>query len=164
MKSKHFYSYINGAHPGQEMTKPTLLTVYNKLFEDGDFYITDHYHNMVGFERDSVIIHPCPSAGLETPEAWPDTPLNLTMVLPFGECEPCNYCNQVPSDALVAVYKLQNWDHFANDTRETGTLHFLGTKTRKFSSRGTRMDYHRITLKTDHIVIVVCDVEVTVFE
>ena len=117
------------------MTKPTLPSVYNKLFEDGDFYITDHEHNMVGFERDSVIIHPCPSPDLRNPGDWPDIPFNLTMIMPKGVCEVCFYCHQVPSKALTTVYKLQNFDYFANDMRETGTGAYLGSMNRKFSSR-----------------------------
>ena len=117
------------------MTKPTLPPVYNKLFEDGDFYITDHKHDMVGFERDSVIIHPCPSPDLLYPGDWPDIPFNLTMIMPQGESEVCLYCNQVPSKVLTTVYKLQNFDYFANDYHDERKVHIFGTQTRRFSSK-----------------------------
>ena len=98
--------------------KPTPPVVYNKLFEDGDYYITDQEADIVGFERDSVIIHPCPHPNKQKDRNWPDIPFNLTMVLPHGEVERCMYCRQVPSEALVAVYKLQNFDHFAKDSHD----------------------------------------------
>ena len=119
-------------------SKPTPPVVYNKLFEDGDFYITAQHADMpsmIGFERDSVIIHPCPHPNKQKPINYPDIPFNLTMVLPYGEVERCLYCRQVPSDALVAVYKLQNFDHFAKDVREEPVASGLGSFAGKFPRR-----------------------------
>jgi len=132
MRSKLSCTYTNGT---LLMGKPTLPVVYNKLFEDGDFYITDQEPNMIGFERDSVIIHPCPHPNKKKPSNWPDIPFNLTMVLPYGVVEVCQYCSQVPSDALIAVYKLQNFDHFASDAREEWEVAPWNTATRKYRSR-----------------------------
>ena len=117
------------------MVKPTVLPVYNKLFEDGDFYITDQATGDVGFKRDSVIIHPCPHPNKKKDRDWPEIPFNITMVLPHGEYEECIYCFQVPSEALVAVYKLQNFDHFANDRRDKWDVSPWNTHTRKFPSK-----------------------------
>ncbi|KKL67189.1 hypothetical protein LCGC14_2137490, partial [marine sediment metagenome] len=108
---------------------------YNKLFEDGDFYITDEESNMVGFKRDSVIIHPCPHPSSQDGGKWANAPFNITMVMPYGEYEGCYYCGQRPSDALVAVYKLQNFDHFASDGHEVPQGPRWTTKIRKFPSR-----------------------------
>ena len=119
-------------------SKPTPPVVYNKLFEDGDFYITNQHADMpsmIGFERDSVIINPCPHPNKQTPTDWPDIPFNLTMVLPYGEVERCLYCRQVPSEALVAVYKLQNFDHFAKDRRDEPYASGLGAFSGKFPKR-----------------------------
>ncbi len=117
------------------MTKPTPPIVYNKLFEDGDFYITDSDANDIGFIRDSVIIHPCPHPDRNKPSDWSSVPFNLTLVLPYGEVEACQYCKQTPSDDLIAVYKLQNFDHFASDRREEWEVSPWNTTTRKFPSR-----------------------------
>ena len=115
--------------------KPTSPVVYNKLFEDGDFYITDQETNMVGFERDSVIIHPCPHPSSQDGGKWANAPFNITMVMPYGEYEGCYYCGQRPSDALVAVYKLQNFDHFANDRRDKSGPGPWNFATSRFPSR-----------------------------
>ena len=116
------------------MTKHTPSVVYNKLFEDGDYYITDEISNQVGFDRNSIIIHPCSSPQTEKP-VWADMPFNITLVLPHGECEMCFYCGQKPSDELIAVYKLHNFDKFATDEYEEYIAQPWGTHTRKFPSR-----------------------------
>ena len=117
------------------MSRKHTPVVYNKLFEDGNYYITDQKTDTVGFERDSVIIHPCPHPNKRQPSNWPDIPFTLTMVLPHGEVERCSYCKQKPSEALVAVYKLQNFDHFASDTRDDQLPSMRGTHTGRFPRR-----------------------------
>ena len=117
------------------MSRKHTPVVYNKLFEDGDFYITDQEADTIGFDRDSVIIHPCPHPNKKTPSNWPDIPFNLTMVLPHGEVERCLYCKQKPSDALIAVYKLQNFDHFAKDYHDRHMGSPTGVKPRQYRSR-----------------------------
>ena len=114
------------------MTKPTLV-VYNKLFEDGDYYITDHI-NDIGFDRNSLIIHPCPHPS-KNPSVWHGIPFNTMLVLPGGECEVCLYCGQKPSEALVTVYKLHNFDKFAGDRREEWVVAPWNTFPRKYPSK-----------------------------
>ena len=59
------------------------------------------------------------------------------MILPYGNCESCMYCGQEPSEALIAVYKLQNFDHFASDTRDRHMGNPYGVKPRQYRSRIT---------------------------
>ena len=93
----------------------TFAPTYEKLFEEGDYYITPIDPDYVSLERNSVIIHLCPYPQTQTGVWGDDNPFQITIIMPYGKCEPCYYCKQVPPNNLITVYKLHNWDKFASD-------------------------------------------------
>ena len=116
-------------------TKPTQTSTYSKVFEDGDFYITLDVNAGLILKRNSTIIHECP----KPPDGWKltdeDLPWNILITMPNGDSGECYYCSQEPSDALITVYKLHNWDHFANDAHASYNPNLRMTNNRKFRSR-----------------------------
>ncbi len=117
------------------MGKPTPGGTPEKLFEDGDYYITPVDQNYVSLERNSVIIHPCPRDEMNPGHVLPARPFNITIVMPHGHITKCYYCGQLPSEALQTLYRLQNFDCFASDYHEEYTYRPYSTRIRKFPSR-----------------------------
>ena len=99
----------------QYASDPTPYPTYEKLYEEGDYFITPNKVYSIGLTRESVIIHVCPDRD--------DNRFHhMIITMPDGMSGPCYYCNQTVPEAMQTLYKLQNFDHFAGDNHAPSWL------------------------------------------
>jgi hypothetical protein len=105
----------------------TALT--EAVMREGDWHIIPSLAcvSWASFDRQSVIVHNCPSYDTTLPGTDTDSALSYWTMISYLKT-PCKLCGECPPDSIASLWLLHNFDEFVG---ENDTYRLIGETIRK---------------------------------